>query len=431
MEQSISKITKYLLIILAIIVPLRDLISYYTISYMKFLPDIMIYILLLFVLIKNKFKLNLKIYDKLYIVFLIIGFISTLINKTSILAYALQFRSITTMYILFYILRTLKLDKEIYKPALKTLIITTSIIGICAIGEYLTNKCLMFPENWALSIKYATNYARTYSLVNNPNTFSVLMFMTMLLAYYCEKEEHLKIPKAYYLLVFISIILGASRSTMLVLLIFLIFVFLNSRKEHNYKNFINFIIIGLISIGLFFSLSTIKSMMHYSCAIQDKNEYSKEEINNSTANRWEETLSGDTLKNSMSNGRVYNIKKGLEIFMDYPIIGTGFGTFGSAASRMVTPKLYEKYDLYEGFYSDNDYIKIFVETGILGTIFFIAFVLTLLYSFKDNKYKVLMYLSYLLIGMFYNVSEMQIMCYILYLSLIYFTPNEKRKRLKK
>ena len=96
-----KKIIRLILIFLAIFVPFRELISININNYIKFIPDIVVYGLLVYVLFKNKAKIKLKSYDYLYFLFLLFGLISTVINKVSLLAYALQFRSITTMYILY------------------------------------------------------------------------------------------------------------------------------------------------------------------------------------------------------------------------------------------------------------------------------------------------------------------------------------------
>ena len=68
------------------------------------------------------------------------------------------------------------------------------------------------------------------------------------------------------------------------------------------------------------------------------------------------------------------------------MIGTGFGTFGSAASLMITPDIYSKYNLSSDFYSDNEYIKVVVEAGIVGTIAFGLFILSLLYEFFKSAH---------------------------------------------
>ncbi len=461
MEKSINYLTKWLLVFFAIFVPFRELIAYYTVGFAKFIPDALVWILFILVIIKNKFKLHLKSYDYLYIGFLSLGFFSSLINHTSILAYALQFRSITTMYILFYILRNTNLTSKDFKPCVITLIGVTTILITFGIFEHVSSKCLFYPEQWALDINYISNFTRVYSLVKNPNTFAIVIFMTMLIVFYSEEELKYKIPKIYYILVFLGIFLSASRSTLLASCFFFAFLIYYSFKRKSFKKLFMFLCFLAIAFVLSFGLDYLKGQIHYVCQanflvhddgnkdpnIPDKpsndssskpsNDSSSKPSNDSSSkpfgdnnamiDRWHETISGNTLVNSANNGRLFIIKTGLKIFKDYPIFGTGFGTYGSAASKMVTPSLYEKYQLYENFYSDNDYIKIFVETGILGTLIYGAFVISLVAFCWKNKYKLMMLTVFLFIGMFYNVSEMQVMCLILYISLIFFDKKEGEK----
>lgn len=468
-----KKIFKYILIILAIFIPLREIIAYFTNDFIKFIPDILIWGGLIINTIKNRFKINLKIYDILFIIFIGIGFVSCLVNSVSLLAFALQVRSIGTMYVLFYLIRTIRLEKKDYDQILNTLVTINSLIIVVAIFEFLSNKILFFPQEWANSITYSSNLARTYSLMKNPNTFAMFSFMVMFLHYY-KNESNVKWSNLmYYLLVFLGVLLSASRSTLIVVILFLVFVFLKSIYNKYFNNFILILCIFIMSFFCLFGLENIKKNENLREYIYDiiynekddipfveapsdnNNETSKDENkqesekdeNNSNSNsqskptdnktenktegnsgnivlldRWEETTSGVTMENSQSEGRIYNIKKGLTILKDYPIIGTGFGTYGSAGSMMVTPKLYEKYNLIEDFYSDNEYIKVIVESGIIGTIVFAAFCISLIYCHsikKKNIFNFALQFSFLFIGLFYNVFELQVFCFVYYLGLVY------------
>ena len=97
MEEIVNKFGKYLLLFLAIFIPFRELIALYAGSFIKFLPDVLVWGELLLVLINNKFKFNLKLYDYFFIGFIIIGFFSCLLNSVSFLSFVLQARSIGTM----------------------------------------------------------------------------------------------------------------------------------------------------------------------------------------------------------------------------------------------------------------------------------------------------------------------------------------------
>ena len=63
MNKTIEQITRYLLIFLAIFIPFRELISLFTTSFIKFVPDALIWGLFIVYMIVNRFKVNLKKYD--------------------------------------------------------------------------------------------------------------------------------------------------------------------------------------------------------------------------------------------------------------------------------------------------------------------------------------------------------------------------------
>lgn len=323
------------------------------------------------------------------------------------------------------------------------------IIIIFAILEFFTDKTLFFPKIWADNIEFVSNFDRTYSLMNNPNTFGIFTFMVMFLVYFINKDSFSKKFFGYYILSILSILLSASRSTLLVVCLFIVFLIYESIKKRSCYNLIWFIILIILSVGIAYSFEKIKVKIEMINTIEKPNKKpnenpgepipdpdNKDNIGKPSPgitiiDRIKETTSGTTSANSKINGRLFIIKKGLVIFKDYPIIGTGFGTFGSAASRMITPDIYSKYDLNTSFYSDNEYIKVVVETGIIGTIIFGLFILSLLYDFFKTKsyYKLFIFIVFLFIGMFYNIFEMQVLCYVLYLSFMFLENDYFKKEI--
>lgn len=450
MEEIVNKFGKYLLLFLAIFIPFRELIALYAGSFIKFLPDVLVWGELLLVLINNKFKLNLKLYDYFFIGFIIIGFFSCLLNSVSFLSFALQARSIGTMYALFYVIRNINIEKNDYKTIVNVLMSVNIVIIIFAILEFFTDKTLFFPKIWAENIIFVSNFERTYSLMDNPNTFGIFTFMVMFLVYFANKDSFSKKYFGYYILSFLGIILSASRSTLLVVCLFILFLIYESIKKRSCYNLLWFVILIVLSFGIVYSFEKIKLKMEIMNCTEIPNKkpngnssdcVSDGDINDNIVkpitpgftllDRIKETTSGTTAANSKVNGRLYIIKKGLVIFKDYPMIGTGFGTFGSAASKMITPDIYSKYNLSSNFYSDNEYIKVVVETGIIGTIIFGLFILSLFYEFFKTKsyYKLFIFIVFLFIGMFYNVFEMQVMCYVLYLSFMFLENDYFKKEI--
>ncbi len=448
---------QYILIFLVIFVPLRELAALYTISYVKFVPDILVWLVFVYVLFINKFKLKLKKYDILYAGFLFVGFISTLINHTSFVAYMLQVRSITTMYILFLCLRNFKISDVTIKKVVRVLFIVSGLIVSCSFVEHFTNKCMLFPQEWTNSIIYYSNFERIYSFMNNPNVYSAYVLFVLLIGIYCNENKICNVFWGFYVLLIIGIILSASRSTLLVGLLLAICLLITVLLKKEYRKILNATLIIGLSVLLSLALNSIKNGVNLKCEknlkfqvympkIVEKNKddtsnksnvNSKTSKNNNVDNssngssknvdntlsvvkRINETISGTTQEKSSVNGRIYNVKKGLEIFKDHYIIGTGFGTYGSAASMMIKPSIYKTYGIEDNFYSDNDYIKILVETGIIGFSFFAAFAISLVLDALKKPYQFLVLIMFFLLGLFYNVTELQSLCLVAYLSLIIF-----------
>ena len=81
---------------------------------------------------------------------------------------------------------------------------------------------------------------------------------------------------------------------------------------------------------------------------------------------------------------------------------------------MVDSGLYEKYGMREGLYSDNEYIKVIVETGFMGVLMYAIFALSLFKYCLKSKYKAVAFLSFMFIGMFYNMFEVQSLTFVFY-----------------
>lgn len=419
-----SKIPLFLMVFLSVFVPFRELIALYTTSYIKFLPDLLVWSYAAFIILKNKLKINVKSYDLLFAMFLLIGLISSLINGTSLLAYALQVRSISTMYIMFYILRNSRLQIEDYRKTSKVLMGVSLTLTIFALIEHISSKLWLFPTVWKDSIIYASNFARTYSLMNNPNTFAFFCYMVMLLVYFINRKNQKTIHYIFYGLTFLAILISASRSTLIVLALFFAFIIYDSINKKSFKMFCRLAALLIAAAVVLIPLDLIKT------AVTEKIGNGDTTQNIAMIDRFEEIVSGTTVENSSENGRIFIVKQGIEIFTKHPILGTGFGTYGSAGARMVTPKLYEEYNLYEKFYADNEYIKVFVETGLIGTITYVLFILSMLKHCLNSKYKVLALISFLFIGMFYNIFEFQSICFVLYLILSYIDTEQENNLLQ-
>ena len=423
---NIDIIIKYSLIILLIFLPLREILSLYLGKNIKLISDAIVFSLLIITLITKKIDLKIKKQDILYLIFLVIGAISTYMNGYSIYTIIIQIRSITIYYLLYFILRNYDINEGTLKSLVKTLKIITCFLFILTIIEVIFNKMILFPEIWALSIKYADNYLRAYGLFNNPNTFAVFILMTFIFINKFNKNKN-------YItnIMLISIVLlTMSRSSLIFLIIYLLYYLITKNNiKQNIKN-----VIIPIALGIIVMLSTnyLKNIIDYKNTRQNTSDdeiqevldskYEKVESSDSIADRFNEMNSDRIIESSKYNGRLYSVNKGLEIFKDYPIIGTGFGSFGSSASLITQSKIYNIYNIPNNFYADNDYIKVLVETGIIGFLIYLLFCINL---FKNNKKEWILCLIFFGYGLFLNNFETQALTFMFFLMLSISNINEK------
>lgn len=421
-----EKSLKLLLLFLVIFITYREMLSYFISPKVKVIPDIMVLALLLLYIVKSKFRIKLNLVDIFYGLFLVIAFISTvLINNVGIKPYIIEARSIFVYYIIYFMLRDTKLSEGFYKVFARTIIYNTMIITILSFIEKITNKEVLFPAAWAKSITYIDNFLRVYGTFNNPNTFGAYLLFATIIIFYLQRVLLIKVNRSFYVFSIVAVILTASRSSMLALGAFIFVAALTTDAKTVIKSFsINI----AISIAIVFGINTIS--VHYSTIISTINSKTKVKVSsnlqNSAVDRFIELSNPAIISKSKTDGRVFSIMKGIEIFKESPILGTGFGTYGDAASLIITPKQYEKYEISEGFYADNEYIKVLVETGAVGALAYGLFLIAIILNYKHNRLKLISCLILGFLGMFYNIFEVQILSFLFWIVLT--LPDEGKKR---
>lgn len=402
MTTTTKKLLFWLTLFLAAFLPLRELIAQYTTDYIKFLPDLLIWGFGAGLAIKNRFRFGFRPMDHAFLAFLAAGLVSTLVGGTSLLAWGLQLRSITTMYVYFWILRQVGLERQRFRPVALVLKWVSVALVLFAVAEYLWDKAVLFPRQWVEEMPFVTNMGRTFSLMNNPNTFACFLLGAVFLLWLTRGERIHWTDGLCCGMAFLGVMLSASRTAMLLFVLFLLFLAVRALRGKKWKPLLSVIGLALAAVAVTFALAAVKG---------------EEKIE--ALDRLDQLTDSVIVDKSNKNGRIYNVKKGLEIFADHPVLGTGFGTFGSAGSLMVTPEHYGEYGLEPTFYADNEYIKVFVEGGAVGTLVFCAFLLLLLEHCRRDWYKLFACICFLFIGLFFNVFEVQVLSFLFYTVLAF------------
>lgn len=449
-EEALRKLGTMLVMFLCVFIAFRSLLADYTVSFIKILPDMLVLAYFALYSISIKFRYKFKIYDWLFLGFLAVGFVSTVIvNRVGSLGgiynFIFEVRSITVYYLLFFVLRNLKLGKDEFCKVVVVMQRLSYVLLALATIEKIFNKEILFPQAWADGIIYPDNFARVYSMFNNPNTYGAFIALTLFLSLFkslCFDEKN---PMITYAVLTLSLLLTMSRSAIIImslgLLLCLYFayrkykenpdrsklslrqigknIFVKS-KSHGVslkKIAVGVMIVAVMSMASYMIINTansvytqIKICSNNPSYVEDDRKVSSGRTN--AFDRLKELSGSEIVTSSNINGRMYAVKTGIKIFFDHPVIGTGFGTYGSAASLQSEPSIYKEYDIKFPFYADIQYICVFTETGIIGTLVFVALVLSVLWSFRKNYFKLFLCVMIGWLGLFYNVLEVQIVAMI-------------------
>ncbi|SHE68468.1 O-antigen ligase [Caldanaerobius fijiensis DSM 17918] len=401
-KERYSNILTYSLLFFFIFLPYREVLSLIS-PVFKTIPDILILVLFLTDILKNKAYKKINYTDLSYLLFLFIGLISTMYNHIGIKAFIVEARSITLYYLMYFVIRDKYFANE-FKSTLKNILLAnTTILIILGTIEKVSYKTLLFPRVWAESIIYPSNFLRIYGVFNNPNTFGIYLVFAFLTFLILDVDSG-KVNKWFYSLCVYGLALTVSRSSIIaiVLAIIMIMLFIKNNKKLKVILLISFIIGGITYFAVDYAGKQIYA------SLNGKSSISQSE--NILIKRFNDLGTQKDIQKSNANGRIFSIKTGLKIWSEHKLLGSGFGTYGDAASLILGSPIYKKYNLSENFYTDNEYIKILTETGILGTLSYILFLLALIYEVLEdgNRYMYAIIIVALFTGLFYNMFEVQI-----------------------
>lgn len=395
-------IIEYIILFLFLFIPFREILAYVISPLIKIIPDILILSVLAFDLIKNKKVTKLNAIDCAYLLFLLIGMISTLYNGRGIKPFIVEARSITMYYFIYFIVRDKEFSERFLTNLRKVIRFNIFVLFFFGVIEKIFDKTVLFPIEWYVKIMQTSNFHRVYSYFKNPNTYGAFLVLSFYMLVLIDKKYNIK-DKWTYALIFSSLFMTASRSSLLVLIVCICIYAILFKNRQFIKDTVILVVLGC---AIFMGVEGLDYM--YSTLVKN-NTFSEEKLA-VIVDRLEELQDEKIVELSNIDGRIYSIKTGIKVFNDNKLLGAGFGSYGDAASLILGSPIYEKYDIREGFYSDNEYIKIIAETGILGTIAYIGFLISILYYLIKvrNFYMLNLYIMILLLGLFYNVFEIQI-----------------------
>ena len=478
-----------ILVFLCAFIPLRNICEYYVGTAVKLVPDVLILLLFFWHVWRVRFRLKFLPQDFFFLVFLLVAGINTVfIKHLGIGPFVFQVRSLGIYYIFYFVIRNLRFEKRHLVIVLRVLQSCAVLLSLLGFVEKIYSKTLLFPAEWAKGIIFSSNYARVYSLLNNPNTFGLFLTLLFFFSVVCFFVYEIRTSVLVYGILVGTLLLTMSRSSLIAfgigtvfVLLYLFFkkravlslrfllvciaaflycffvyagiltgvlayavgaLFVGAYAFSRCRNFLSLrralAVAALLVIGVLLyrgALDCAKAYVDYKNAEQAgqgedaqpddktqdllKNPVVQESTKVEANNRMENTLTEEERTHSAADGRFYSLKTGFQIFREYPVLGTGFGTYGSAASRNYNTYIDEQYDLSNNFYSDNEYIVVLVETGAVGTLLFALFLLSILWTYRRDYVKICACILIGWFGLFYNIFEVQIgaMLFWVFLSL--------------
>lgn len=344
---------------------------------------------LIYVYIKNlvKTKRKLDIFDYLFYALVIGGIIVSLLamdKEISFLGKAYRhegFISLLSYYLLF-INWKIEGNKQDIKKILNVIIIMTIINSIYALLQIYS------PLKWIL--RFTPDKQMASGMCGNPNFFGSLMVTTLgiITVKYLTEEKNTKINIVLIILFFISLINSQSTGPFLTYIITIIFliVYLYIKKTMNVKKIMYLLIILLSTyVSLFLVNKYIFNIKK--CEMCDFTAYL-------TGN--EVSIDNNGVSYTITNGRLENWKKSLNIAKKNLITGVGYDNFYIAYYEGVnlTQVRFVSMDgvlkavpVYTEILDNahNVYIHTLVTSGLIGTIPYL--IICLLVFIKGLKTK--------------------------------------------
>ncbi|ETI69671.1 O-antigen ligase family protein [Neobacillus vireti] len=373
------------ILFLIIFIPIRPFLSEYN-SGFRVIGDMIILLLLLKTFYNNRKNIRELVrfhpFEYAFFAFLLVGAISALITEVPLKSIIIQLRAFGLFYLLFYIVKRMKVSSEDIKEFSYTTLVFAVFLSLQGFVEKISLRTLFLPGSWQEMVLSYTNKQRIYGLMGGPNEFGMLLLIAFFIGFYLlntHKGKGKVLIFTSLILIATAFLLTYSRGALLAVIVFLPVYMVVSKRI---KFLIPLVIIGISATLLFFGVGKVTNYVetNQSHAIEGGTETGdgEEYDNGSGIDRFSGAFSAENRALSNADGRVYYFKKSLEVLKDRPLMGYGFGTFGGAATLIYSSPIYKQYGIIGNFYSDNQYTQVIAETGVIGILLLAAFVFFLM-----------------------------------------------------
>jgi len=293
-----------------------------------------------------------------------------------------------------------KITPHFYIFSLAALFLTASrsslitlILSIIAIFTIMNNKKNILPLlkyiSFAIVLTYIINILSSYN-----SLVLIMLFLVAILVVTIEELLGNQRFKAFLITIFISIA-GVFWGVQYILV--------------SPPTFINEVVDEPTS-------EIVKDAANIETSTETKETFQEQIIKDSVlVTKTKNLFSPTEIEQSSTDGRIYRVINGLKLFSKAPVFGYGFGTYGSSSSLIISKLELSNEETNMCSYADNQYIALLVETGIVGFILIAALYILLLIKYKNEKFKIFVLLIIAFLGLFYNILEIKILMFLLFL----------------
>ncbi|GAA0604795.1 hypothetical protein GCM10009001_22540 [Virgibacillus siamensis] len=394
---------KYGIFLLLIYFPVRTLLIE-LIPVLRFLGDVVIIGMFLHIFFRDPAGLLKKYrFTGYFLAFIAVGAVVALLNGVEPMAVAIQLRTFVMPFLLIYIVGEMRLDspRDFLQQVVSISFVMGVLVSLHGLIAKVSHRTWLMPDSWEAWDLAAINSGRIYGATGNPNILATYLCIVFFLVIFFRRRFTWH-TYAGLILIAGTVVLTYSRGTLLAFAIGLVVV---SLLKQNWRMIGRTAFAFAVAVLLIFFPANAMSML-----TSDGRQAPAEDVSNTESmdaslfvERFLEMFSGETIEKSMGSGRIYIVLKGMQIFLDHPVVGTGFGTYGDTASLFYESPIYDEYDVREGMYTDNQYMQILVETGVIGALLMLLFFWRT--AGMGGEFYFLMLVAGTIAGIVYNILE--------------------------
>ncbi len=378
------------------------------IIFVKYGPEILLYLIFIFTLIYkikiSKFKFIQNPINLVLLGFLLVGMISILINKVPVFIGFLGLRQLLRFTIVYYLILYADLQKKQIRNLIFIFFIVFSLqifLGLLQkiSGGKLDQLFLLSSDFYIGSNiflegvqQYWDQGSRIFGSLKRYNEYASFLVVGISILFamiYEQKNKKNKfILMVLLFLSFIALLFTYARSSWIAVFISLTTIILLKKNKKHLILLASGIILVLIYIGVSIAINKISI---YYLTYQPKNTF---------VERLLEPFSRDYIEGSFRDyGRLYFWVKTPKLVMQHPFFGVGPGMYGGGvAAALGNRKVYNENDIAFGIYGengqiDNNWLSIWGEFGSFGLILFLMIFIKLykgakrIYTKKRNWLK--------------------------------------------